>query len=278
MLSQKKLKIAGLVVLYNPPNDIIENIKTYINQLDVLLVIDNSEKANEEIVNSIKNFSKVIYVANNKNLGLAAAINYGINFAKQREYDWLLTMDHDSEFTTGSLEMMLGYIYNNDITQIGVVAPLQLNKFENIAERPSNIEQILTSMNSGNLLNLAVNSKIGPFNEVLKNDYIDHDYCLRLNFLGYKVIRINKAVLNHNLGRITKHFNFLVTNHSAERRYYITRNRLYLMSKYKKTFPIFYKENRRALIREFIFIVLFENNKIKKFKSILKGISDYKLL
>ena len=42
------LKLAGIVTLYNPTNEDIENISTYINDIDRLYVIDNTEGKNNE--------------------------------------------------------------------------------------------------------------------------------------------------------------------------------------------------------------------------------------
>ena len=40
----KKIKLAGVVVLYNPDDNYIDNINSYINDIDLLYIIDNSEK------------------------------------------------------------------------------------------------------------------------------------------------------------------------------------------------------------------------------------------
>ena len=39
----KKLKIAGIVTLYNPTDDDIQNINTYIDDIDHLYIVDNTE-------------------------------------------------------------------------------------------------------------------------------------------------------------------------------------------------------------------------------------------
>ena len=36
------MKLAGVVVVYNPPNEVINNMKSYLDELDILFVIDNS--------------------------------------------------------------------------------------------------------------------------------------------------------------------------------------------------------------------------------------------
>ena len=43
------MKIAGTVVWYNPSNENIENIKTYINFVEKLYIIDNSKKDDNKL-------------------------------------------------------------------------------------------------------------------------------------------------------------------------------------------------------------------------------------
>ena len=42
-MKKKELKIAGIVTLYNPTDKDISNINTYIDDIDILYVIDNTE-------------------------------------------------------------------------------------------------------------------------------------------------------------------------------------------------------------------------------------------
>ena len=48
------IRIAGVVVLYNPNPVVIENIKSYINEIEYLFAIDNSEYPNNEIVEELR--------------------------------------------------------------------------------------------------------------------------------------------------------------------------------------------------------------------------------
>ena len=43
-----KIKLAGMVTLYNPTDEDIKNIDSYINDVDVLYVIDNTEGKDNE--------------------------------------------------------------------------------------------------------------------------------------------------------------------------------------------------------------------------------------
>ena len=49
----KEVKIAAVVILYNPNNDIIKNIRSYAGELDKLYIHDNSMKRNLDIEHQI---------------------------------------------------------------------------------------------------------------------------------------------------------------------------------------------------------------------------------
>ena len=133
-------------------------------------------------------------------------------------------------------------------------------------------------MTSGNLLNIDIYKQIGDFRESFFIDYVDYDYCLRSLKKGYKIIRCNDILLNHKLGNSKLYFSkILVTNHSSTRRYFITRNRLFLIkehltSNFKLSIQMF-----KHTIMDFIKILFFESEKRKKVNAILKGFRDFVL-
>ena len=69
----------GVVVAYNPQREeICKNIDTYINELDVLYVVDNSSKNNGDIFNG---YNKVKYIPNYDNLGIYFTLLYPLNIS-----------------------------------------------------------------------------------------------------------------------------------------------------------------------------------------------------
>ena len=55
----------------------------------------------------------------------------------------------------------------------------------------------------------------------------------------------------------------------------MTRNRLDVIGKYAYKFPMFSLKELKAIIFEYIKIILFEKDKMQKNKAIFKGIKDY---
>lgn len=283
------MKISGVVVLYNPDEKVLDNIKTYIDLLDVLYVVDNSLIPND---NSKKYKDKKIkYISNNGNKGIAFALNVGAKEALKNGSEWLLTMDQDSSFQKESLEKMILFLkeINKNIImsesldlsydKIGILSALQRTEL-NKTEKLSGISYPLVVMTSGNLVNLNAYKKVKGFKDWFFIDAVDFEFCLNLKKNGYEIIQMNTAELNHNLGEsVEKKMlgkTMYVTNHNPIRRYYITRNRHYLYDLYKDDYLDYCALELSRTKHELIKIILFEKDKIKKLKYIYKGYRDYK--
>ncbi len=281
------MKFAGIVVIFDPNDSVVNNINTYIDYVDKLYVIDNSEN-----IDNSKMFSfnkKIKYIPNNKNLGIAKALNIGAQNAIKDGYDWLLTMDQDSSFEKKSLKKMedfiitlkesaeLSKLLDINYKKIALVAPSY--KLEPTFESTLGINFPLMVMTSGNLINLDIYKKIKGFKDWLFIDCVDFDYCLNLKSHGYEIVQLNNAILNHHLGN-TKTYRFFwlkksSSNHSAIRRYYMVRNRHYIYDMYHERFPVYCNLEIGRTKREAIKVLLFEKNKIKKIKYMIKGYKDY---
>lgn len=270
------LKIDGVVVLYNPDYSIIENIKSYINDIDKLYIIDNSEVKNKELINKIiKKFSNIEYMWLGENKGIAHALNRGAGLAIKDGAKWLLTMDQDSKFSENGLrnlkECLLKLKSNN--INIGLVSPVHKNN------KNSEFEKKLVVMTSGNIVNLDAYKDVGGFEEKLFIDAVDYDFCLRLNLAQYEVIECSHSRLEHQLGE-SKKINIFgktitIFTHSPIRRYYMMRNALYFWKKYFFNFPLFIFREIVDFQRNWIEIALFSNKKLKDMKYLIYGILDF---
>ena len=223
------MKLAGVVVLYNPELNVKEKINSYLPKLTRLFVVDNSPNKNN--FDLLPNTKKIKYVCNNENLGIAKALNIGCENAIEEGFEWILTMDQDSEFEKDNLEKLINYVENEVEDSVGIVSPYHL--IETCIPRSKlRIEHPIEVMTSGNLLNLKHFKEIGGFKEELFIDCVDIEYCMNLRVHGYDIIRLNKITLNHKLGeskkyRILSH-TVVTSNHNAMRRYYIARNCYYI--------------------------------------------------
>lgn len=274
-----KNKIAGVVVLYNPDSKVWENIESYLYEVGQLYIIDNSDSKSQTPPSRISTRENVIYINNRANLGIAHALNQGARLAIQASFEWLLTMDQDSRASDNMVGQLLSACQNIKKEEIGIIAPRYVLGFEKESPK-TGIEDVLTTITSGNLLNLEAYSKAGPFREDFFIDYVDHEFCLRLKLYKYKVLINNDVLLYHALGE-SQHYSFFgqtlsSSNHSFIRRYYITRNRLAVLDKYRKHFPDYFNAHNNKNFKELVKLILFEKDKLRKFKSVVRGFIDFK--
>lgn len=127
---------------------------------------------------------------------------------------------------------------------------------------------------SGSIMNLDIARKLGGLDEKLFIDSVDFEYCYRAAKNGYKILRFGDIVLNHHLGELRIVWKFgkkhILHVHNATRRYYITRNNIYLMRSYPgRNFTKF--KNVLMAPRE---ILLYEDNRKVKLKAWLYGMKD----
>ncbi|MBA4311488.1 MAG: hypothetical protein C0417_02550 [Chlorobiaceae bacterium] len=272
------IRIAGVVVLYNPPEDVLQNINSYRGQIETLFIVDNSEKQNQTWINNIILAKNVIYKWNGGNLGVATALNIGAKLAIDHDYDFLLTMDQDSFTSENLLREYSQFIQTYSSNDIGILAPYHVYKNY---ERPAELamaKEISMTITSGALLNLAAYKQAGPFMDDLFIDYVDFEYCLRLRISGFKVIQLSLATLNHQLGAIeARRFIFrrvAVYNYPPIRVYYKFRNRLFVVNKFFFAYPMWAFRELITSMNELIKIICFEKNKYIKCKMAFLGMRD----
>lgn len=274
-------RIFGVVVLFHPSDKVAENIRSYLDGVEKLLLIDNSEPNLDQTFFRHFNDSdrlKIKLISNSQNYGMAKALNQAAVYAIENECHWLLTMDQDSFFEKGSLKRIKDFI-ETSTENVGIIAPFHLTPKSIPSKFKEENTRLRITMTSGNLLNLEAYKQCGAFDEKLFIDSVDHEYCLRLRKNGYQVVRVNAAILHHSLGNIIYHhfllFRFKTTNHSSTRRYYIARNRLYVMFKYMIFDFKFFRREFGHYFKDFLRVIFLEKEKKEKLTAILKGTSHF---
>lgn len=278
-----KKKVCGVMITYNADSNVIDNVNTYINQLDFLYIIDNgSSEKHINILKKFKNMNNLKIIYNKSNLGIAAALNIGIKEAKKDDFEWVMFLDDDSKATDNMVKNMFDmYEKVNDANIVSlfptIIEENMYNVYrESLSKYP--YKEVLVGNSSGNIVKLNIFDEVGYLREDFFIDSVDNEFCLRIVEKGYKHIQVSNSILIHNLGASKeKRFiwkKIITTNHSAVRRYYIARNRIVLWRLYRTKFPEYVREDRVRFISEILKIVLYEDKKILKLKLSIIGISD----
>ena len=275
-LSMPDIPISGTVILYNPDRYVLENIASYIDYIDVLYAVDNSDDPDLCVLSNIKNMAKVKYLPLGKNFGIGKALNVAAVSAIDEGYRWLLTMDQDSCVTDNIIIKMLQCLNCYNENEVGIICSRYTDKNLYVEKIGQKYNELLIAITSGNLLNLKNYQKVGHFMEKLFIDHVDHEYCLRLRKNKYKIIQVNDAFIQHKLGHEGNHLIGRSSHHDSFRRYFMTRNRFYVAFLYKNEFPEFCRNEIIGFIGELIKIIVYEKDKLKKLKNIVMGYLDYK--
>ena len=268
-------KIPATVIWYNPDTENIENIKTYIDYVEKVYIIDNSMNNNKKLCSSLNN-NKIEYVYNKKNLGIAKALNLACEKAISDGFKWILTMDQDSSFSSNDINEYFKSFDNIEKKNTGIFSPKHILKNDiNKIRDDKKVLEIDHVMTSGNLLNLSAWEKIGKFDENLFIDEVDSEICFRMIENDYKVIQMNRIKMFHELGSLEKRNFFIkkisVLNHNYIRKYYIMRNKFYMFKKYKKyrVRYVYY------ILNDFFKVIFYEKDKLRKLKYMFRGINDF---
>ena len=271
--------VAGMVMLYRPTADVLDNVRTSADQVRALYAVDNTEDPDPSFVSALETISEVRYLPNARNLGVATALNIGSRRAIEDGYEWLLTMDQDSTPTPGMVASMLRCLSLPRAQHIGLISPFHTQVGGNPRKPQGPYTEVLTAMTSGNLLRLSAYAAVGPFLDDLFIDQVDNEFCLRLHAAGFTVLEAGEAVLAHRVGSLHYHrlpLPMYTSNHAPVRRYYITRNRFYVGRMYRDRFPEYRRFELRQLAKEVLKILLYERQKLPKLRMMGLGFRDYR--
>lgn len=190
--------IGAAVVLYNPSINEVNNINSYVNSVDYVVVFDNSDVNNYDLISKyVSEYEKIIYMSEEKNLGLCVALNKAIDTLSRLGCDWALLFDADSKLGCDLVEVYSKAITSYQDEKVALFAPVHV--FDRSQNHPyEGYKTVDWSMTSGWLVNIDVFQKQGGFFEKLFVDGLDMDYCFKSIENGYKIIECGQAVIVHN--------------------------------------------------------------------------------
>lgn len=274
------MKICAGIVLYNP--DIIrlkENIDSILTQVDCVVLTDNGSENINEIILLVEKYSreKLSIVRNNKNEGIARALNQILQYAKSNDFSWFLTLDQDTISNEGLIECYLKYI-NDNIGQLSCnIIDRNIGTIDEVKDyKGKNTVEIDFCITSGCLNNTRALVEVGGYTDRLFIDGVDLDVSCKLRKAEYKILNVNFNGILHELGqgeiRSLFGINIVLAHHVPWRNYYARRNIIYVARKYYHGFT-----KVKMILKQVFYgigAILLENEKKDRLRQNFKGISD----
>jgi len=285
--------ICAVIVSFNS-DKIFRCYQSVKEQVDFIVIVDNAT-SDTAIIAKLKELAdtdgKLKLILSAENFGIAWALNRGVEYAKEKKCDWVLTLDQDSELPDDAVKnMMSDYERLSDKEKVGVLGckyierqfnngnyKLQITNYESTT---MDKQQLLFKENnlmvtSGNFVKMAAFEKAGVFEERFFIDYVDIEFYYRVLKAGFKNYESQNVFILHEFGKSEKKFGFHITNQPPFRRYYIARNCVYFFKKFIFSYP--YRALRvlfGGTVGGAAKITLFEKDKLQKYGYILLGMKD----
>lgn len=284
-----KQNLLAAVICYFPNKlEVIKLSTTLSRACAAVLIVNNG--GDPAIYEEIKQMSGNIRIMNpGKNIGIAQALNDVFRYAMEMGYSHVISFDQDSQIDETMISGLLGEFDGLSLsgTRVAAIGPQifdpRRNKkyagYENPAKARGYRHQSATVqpyvITSGCLASVEAWKVSGGFDEAFFIDLVDIDWCWRVGKLGYSVYVSDKYSMSHQLSdgmkRIIWSLNF--NTYSPLRRYYLTRNSIYMLVEKKLFF-----EEKVHLLKSISFcllsIVFADRQKIHSLGAFFAGVVD----
>ena len=242
-------QILAVVVCFNPEPSSIQYLSNNLQQEGVPMVWFNNGSPGS--LDAIKTPHVLAIIELEHNLGVAAALNRGFEWALQNGFDAVISFDQDSRPDVGMVGQ-LQKAWLNAVLQtpcLGAIGPATVDhqsgqdmftfapynwtrhRFLPSQNKTYVVDHLITS---GCLTPCAVWQDVGPMNESLFIDWVDIEWCGRARLKGYQLLMDGGTKMTHSIGEVSRplfwrRFHF----HQPLRHYYLLRNAL-LIAKQSK--------------------------------------------
>ncbi len=276
--------VLAVVVSYHPDPSIKSNVTALLEQVSQVVIIDNeSSEQSTALFSEIGSCDRLNFIYNSINKGVGEAINQGLRWGLERNYEFFLLMDQDSCPTSGMVNELVN-VARSRIEQgkLVIVGPHHEDFFRKIPRKnssaPATTEPIPLLITSGCLISKKVLTVVGFYDERFFIDHIDHDYSIRVVRNGGKCLKVNSAVLLHKFGearvRTFLGKSFFVQDYAPFRRYCMMRNRIILYKRYGMFREKWFWMDLRSAAKDLIKLLFFESKKGSKLMAIARGFWD----
>lgn len=286
-------RTAAILVVYRPKAPLDPLLGRLAATVALTVVVDNAEQPDDSLQAVAERHGADLLRGANKG-GLAGAYNRALmhlRMAHAGAYDHVVFLDDDSDATT------LRTFLSDQLTaerlahpNTAAVAPayrdratgmrgkyIELGRFRlsYLSRHFTDLRAVAFLINSMSVWRLQALDRIGPFNEGLRVDHVDTEYCLRARQEGLVTYVHGGHEFAHAIGE-RRRFRFLgrdmqAGGHGPGRRYLIGRNTLFLARSWFWREPAFAFLCITRLAYEVVGILAAEDRAPAKLAALLRG-------
>ncbi len=285
----------AVIVSYQPdPVAIADLVGRMMPQVGAVVLVDNASAGSwQAAIGELLAGHGGALLGQPRNIGLAAAQNVGIDWARAHDFRHVLLLDQDSEPDAGMVAALLQAWRTLSVAgMVAAVGP----RFQDLREhRDAPFVRVAFPLNrklwcdtdtqsipcdflisSGALIPLAVLDEVGPMDAGLFIDNVDLEWGFRARARGYTLHGVCAATMHHRLGDARRTLPFgrgQIVVHGPPRLYYMMRNRLLLYRLPHTPRTWIAQDLPRVLAKLFLFGVLV-GPRLRNLRYMLRGLRD----
>ena len=288
--------VYAVVVTFQPDLPRLKQLLTAcLPQVAGLVVVDNGSGARiQASLQSHGEADQFDVLALDANVGVAAAQNKGVAWARERGCSHLLFFDQDS-VPSSDMVARLSFALNRSAHSgppIAAVGPRLVDRrtgtstpfvhfgvlgvIKETCEKGDNGQLVETDflVSSGMLIPLEMLDRVGLLEEGLFIDNVDLEWCFRARSMGLSLYGVYDAVMEHSVGdEVIELGGHVIHLHNPSRQYYIMRNRILLYQRSYSPWGWIIQDFVRMLFKLLAFSLVFGPRR-QNLAMMLKGIKD----
>jgi rhamnosyltransferase len=269
--------VLAVIVTYHPDAGVGDRMRPLIGTVGAILFVDNCSQRDEiAALEPLLREDGVHLLQNERNVGLATALNQGFRWAADRGYAWVLTLDQDTEPTPAVVPEAARVLAGQGDRRIAVIGAGYGDR--TAAASSSSGSDVACVITAGAFHSLGAWQHLGGFRDDFFIDYVDFEFCLRARANGYAIVQASEPTITQSIGRPTRRrlliWPTLPTNHDRSRRYFITRNRVVVWRRYWRRERRWVASDFARFVRESVKIALFEEDRPGKLRAVVRGCRD----
>ncbi|GAB1408469.1 rhamnosyltransferase [Thermomonas brevis] len=251
-LSAAMQRLAAITVTHAPDHAILDQLLAGLPAECMRIVVDNPAQHGAFDPSRLEVGKLTRVVRNVTNVGLAAALNRGVDEACRLGAEWLLLLDQDSEPLEGAVQCLLEahHALESAGLHVGAVGPAMIDAdtggahgfhairgmvWRRLFPGDGNPVSCHNLNGSGTLMRADLYRRLGGLETGFFIDHLDTEWSFRILAHGHGLYGVPRAQFHHRMGEATRRIWWLGKRpwpqRSPRRHYYLYRNAVRLMGR-----------------------------------------------